>query len=299
MCSSLPFTASGQTTPTGKPEFRQLVPEGAALEKLAGGFKFTEGPAWNPVGGFFIFSDIPASRLYRYDAAGGKAEVFREATQSGNGNFYDSAGTLYTCAQDARRVIVQHADGTLEPLPDRCEGKLFTSPNDVVVKNDGTIWFTDPTYGPARYAREQPANRVYCYDPKTREVRAVADGFDQPNGLCFSPDETRLYVADSGKPRNVILFDVGKDGQLANRRVFCAIDKGVPDGMRCDRHGNLFSTAGEGVQVFNPAGEKLGMIPVPETPANLCFGGPAWDDLYITAQKSLYRIKLATAAAGK
>ena len=290
--------AKSQGPAAERPEFRELVPEGAAVEKLAGGFGFTEGPAWNPVGEFLVFSDIPASRLYRFDAASGKTVVFREATQSGNGNIYDQRGNLYTCAQDARRVIVQHADGTVEPLPDRCESKLFTSPNDVVVKNDGTVWFTDPTYGPARYAREQPANRVYCYDPGTHGTHAVADGFDQPNGLCFSPDETRLYVADSGRPHNVRVFDVSKDGQLSKGRVFCAIDKGVPDGMRCDRHGNLFTTAEEGVQVFNPAGERLGMIPVPETPANLCFGGPATKDhLYITARTSLYKIRLNTTAA--
>ena len=282
-----------------KPEFHALVPENAAVEKLVGGFQFTEGPAWNPVGKFFIFSDIPASRLYRYDAAAGKAEVFREPSANANGNFYDSAGTLYTCEHEGRRVAVQRMGGPVETLANRFEGNLFSSPNDVVVKRDGTVWFTDPSYGLGKRPKEQTANRVYCVDQKTHAVRSVAEGFDQPNGLCFSPDETRLYIADSGKPRNVRVFDVSKDGQLSNDRVFCAIDKGVPDGMRCDRQGNLWSTSEDSVQVFNPAGERLGMIPVPETPANLCFGGPALEDLYITARTSLYYIKLTTAAAGK
>lgn len=279
-----------------KPEFLRLVPEGAAVEKIVGGFQFTEGPAWNPQKAFLVFSDIPASLLYLYDPAA-KIKTFREPSHQANGNFYDAAGTLYTCEHEGRRVAVQRADGPVETLVDRFEGKLFNSPNDIVVKNDGTVWFTDPAYGLNGRPKEQTANRVYCFEPKTGALRAVAEDFDEPNGLCFSPDETRLYVADSGKPRNVRVFDVGRDGQLSNERVFCAIDKGVPDGMRCDQHGNLFSTAEEGVQVFNPAGERLGMIPVPETPANLCFGGPAWDDLYITARTSLYHIKLTTAAA--
>ena len=292
------FTAAAQTpAPIEKPEFRALVPADAVVEKLAGGFQFTEGPAWNPVDKFLIFSDIPASRLYRYDPAKSKAEVFRDPSEHANGNFYDSAGTLYTCEHGTRRVSVQPADGQLEPLVEHYDGKRFNSPNDIVVKNDGTVFFTDPTYGLEGRPKEQTANRVYHFGK--REAHPVAEGFDQPNGLCFSPDETRLYVADSGKPRNVRVFDVDKDGHLFNDRVFCAIDKGVPDGMRCDRHGNLFSTSAEGVQIFSPTGEKLGMIPVPETPANLCFGGPAWDDLYITARTSLYHIKLTTAAAGK
>ena len=280
-----------------KPGFRLLVPADAALEKLAGGFRFTEGPAWNPVGGFLVFSDIPASRLYRYDAAGGKAEEFRAPSAQANGNFYDPAGTLYTCEHEGRRVAVQRAGGPLETLVDRFEGKRFSSPNDLVVKRDGTVWFTDPTYGLGERPKEQAANRVYCFEPKTGAVRAVAQGFDQPNGLCFSPDETRLYIADSGEPRHVRVYDVGADGQLANGRVFCAIDKGVPDGMRCDRHGNLFSTSEHSIQVFDPAGGRLGVIPVPETPSNLCFGGPDGNELFITAQTSLYRIRLTDTAA--
>ena len=282
-----------------RPDFRQRVPEGATVDKLAGDFQFTEGPAWNPVQGFLIFSDIPANRLYRYDAAGRKAEVFREPSEHANGNFYDSAGVLYTCEHGARCVSRQRTDGKVEVLVDRYEGKRFNSPNDIVVKSDGTVWFTDPTYGLEGRLKEQATNNVYYFEPKTRELRAVVRDFDQPNGLCFSPDETRLYIADSGKPRHVRVFDVSADNQLARDRVFCAIDKGVPDGMRCDRQGDLLSTSEDSIQIFNAAGERLGKIPVPEIPANLCFGGPAWSDLYITARTSLYHIKLTTSAAGK
>jgi gluconolactonase len=295
----LSSVAAQSSTSAEKPEFRQLVPEGAAVEKLAGGFEFTEGPAWNPVQGFLLFSDIPASRLYRYDAAERKAGVFREPSEHANGNFYDSAGVLYTCEHGARRVSRQRTDGQVEVLVDRYGGKLFSSPNDIVVKHDGTVWFTDPTYGLAGRPKEQATNNVYCFDPKTRALRVVVSDFDQPNGLCFSPDEARLYIADSGQPRHVRVFDVSADNCLSRDRVFCAIGQGVPDGMRCDRQGDLLSTSQDSIQVFNPAGELLGKIPVPETPANLCFGGPAWNDLYITARTSLYHIKLTTAAAGK
>jgi gluconolactonase len=292
-------TASAQSPHLEPPDFRQLVPENAGVEKLAGNFNFTEGPAWNPVHGFLVFSDIPASRIYRYDASGHRADVFRDPSGGANGNFYDSAGALYTCEHGGRRVCVQRPDGKIEVLADRYEGKLLNSPNDIVVKNDGTIWFTDPTYGLNHRPKEQTANNVYCLDPRSHELRAVVSDFDEPNGLCFSPDESRLYIADSGQPRYVRVFDVSSDNRLLNGRVFCHIDQGVPDGMRCDRHGNLFSTSGDSVQIFNPSGELLGRIPVPETPANLCFGGPDWNELYITAHTSLYHIKLTTAAAGK
>ena len=290
-------SVAAQTPDAEKPEFRELVPPGAAVEKLASGFQFTEGPAWNPVHGFLVFSDIPANRMFRYDAIGHKADVFRDPSQHGNGSFYDSAGVLYTCEEGGRRVSVQREDGKVEVLVDRYEGKLLNSPNDIVVKNDGTIWFTDPTYGLKDRPKEQAANNVFCFDPKTRELRAVVSDFDEPNGLCFSPDEARLYVADSGKPQDVRVFDVSRDNQLSNSRVFCAV-RGV-DGIRCDRHGNLFSASNGGVAVFNSAGEPLGKIPVPESPANLCFGGPKYNDLYITARTSVYHVALTTGAAGK
>ena len=281
-----------------RPEFRRLVPESATLERLATGFRFTEGPAWHPTGNFLVFSDIPADRMHRFDPATGQVEPFREPSEHANGNTYAPDGTLYTCEHGSRRVRVLRPGGeTPEVLVERAEGKLFNSPNDIVVKRDGTVWFTDPDYGLDKRPREQPAHRVYRFDPRTGETKPVLDDFEQPNGLCFSPDERRLYVADSGKPRHVRVFDVAPDGTLSNGRVFCTIDKGVPDGIRCDGEGNLFSSAGDGVHVFNPAGERLGKILVPETTANLCFGGPDGRDLYLTASKSLYRVRLT--ASGK
>jgi gluconolactonase len=179
-----------------------------------------------------------------------------------------------------------------KPLIETHDGKRFNSPNDVVVKSDGTIWFTDPTYGlPKGEPREIDKQLVIRFDPKTGRTSAVADDFDMPNGLCFSPDEMKLYVADSGKPHHVRVFDVRDDGTLVNGRIFCDIRPGVPDGIRCDEHGNLWSTAGDGIHVFSPDGKLIMKIPVPESPANLCFGGADGKTLFITARTSLYSIR--------
>lgn len=281
-----------------KPEFRTLVSEDAPLEKIAAGFRFLEGPTWNTRTGLLTFSDIPGDRLYRFDPASAAAPtIFREPSFHANGNTTDAAGNLLTCEHGTRRVTRTHLDGTVETLAERFDGKLLNSPNDIVEKSDGTVWFSDPTYGLEGRPKEQTANRVYRLDPKTVNLQPVSDDFEQPNGLCFSPDEKRLYIDDSGKAHHVRVFDMNPDNTLANSRIFCVIEKGVPDGMRCDRDGNLWSTAGDGIYVYNPAGERLGKIAVPETPANLCFGGPHGDDLYICAQKGLYRIKVKTTGA--
>ena len=284
---------SAQTVVVEKSEFRSLVPGNATVEKLASGFQFLEGPAWEARTGTLIFSDIPADRLYRFDPAapaGTAPAVFRDPSSHANGNVFDAAGNLFTCEQGARRVSVTRANGSVEPLVDRFENKLLNSPNDVAVRGDGTVWFSDPTYGLENRPREQAANRVYCFDPKTRGLRAVLDDGDQPNGLCFSPDGTRLYVVDTGKPQHIRVFEVDRDGTLTHGRLFCVIGS---DGIRCDRHGNLWAAANDGVHVFNPAGERLGRILVPETPANLCFGGPDGNDLYLTARTTLYRVRVS------
>ena len=280
------------------PALRELVPADAMLERLADGFQFTEGPAWDPTRGRLVFSDIPADKLYVYDPATRAASVLREPSQHSNGNTTDAVGNVYSCEHGSRSVTVApHGDGERRTLADRYEGKPLNSPNDIVLKSDGTIWFTDPTYGLAKgQPKDQSTNNVYCLDPKTGELRAVVTDFIQPNGLCFSPDEKFLYVTDTDKPRHVRVFDVTADHQLVNGRVFCQTDKGAPDGIRCDRHGNLWSSAGDGVHVFAPDGTRLGKILVPETPANLCFGGPAGDELFITAKTSLYHIRLTTTA---
>ena len=179
---------------------------------------------------------------------------------------------MVSCEQTTRRVIGRDKDGLLRVIATKFDDKKFNSPNDVVVKSDGSIWFTDPTYGlPKDEDREIMKQGVYRVAPDGK-VTCVVDDFDQPNGLCFSPDEKLLYIADSGKPRHIRVFDV--DGEmLKNSRVFCAIDTGVPDGIRCDEKGNVWSSAGDGIQVFSPAGKLLGKIPVEESPANLCLVG--------------------------
>ena len=293
-------TASGQSF-VENPAFRKLVPEDAQVEKLAGGFQFTEGPAWNVASGFLVFSDIPADKMYRYDPATKAVTVFREPSRHANGNFYARGGDLLTCEHGSRSVtIISKGEfETPETIADEYAGKRFNSPNDLTIKQDETVWFTDPTYGLGKASKEQATNNVYCLEPGTFRLHAVATDFVQPNGLCFSPDEKLLYVADSGHPpAHVRVFDVTADNTLANGRVFCEIDHGVPDGIRCDQHGNLWSSAGDGVQIFSPDGTRLGKILVPETPANLCFGGAAGAELFITASTSLYHVRLTTTGAG-
>jgi lysophospholipase L1-like esterase len=168
----------------------------------------------------------------------------------------------------------------------------LNSPNDVAVKSDGTIWFTDPPYGVQPNQCEVPGNYVFRFEPKTKKLFAAITNFDMPNGICFSPDETKLYVADSGAPRHIRVFNCARDNKLDAGKVFCAIDNGLPDGIRCDRDGRIWSSAGDGIQIFSTSGELIGKILVPETPANLCFGEENRDTLFITAQTSLYSIKV-------
>jgi gluconolactonase len=176
-------------------------------------------------------------------------------------------------------------------LVDSLEGKKLNSPNDVVVKGDGTIWFTDPDYGLAGRPKEVPGNYVYRFDPKSNSLSAVVKDFDKPNGLCFSADEKKLYVADSGKPRHIRAFPVNSDGTLGEGAVFAAIDKGGPDGIRCDGKGNVWSSSGDGAQVFSPEGKLLVRILLPESAANLAFGGDKGTTLFLTARKSLYMVE--------
>ena len=281
-------------TPEG--EFASIVPATSQVVLLAGGMAFTEGPVWRKErGGYLVFSDIPANELKQWSEKAG-LRTFRPASNNANGNTVDRQGRLVTAEHSGRRISVTEADGTLTTVVDRYNGARFNSPNDVVVKSDGTIWFTDPPYGlPQGQAKEQPGNFVYRFDPKSGETSVVAREIDMPNGLCFSPDEKLLYVADSGKTKQIYAFDVEKSGVLSGGRVFAVIDKGGPDGIRCDSKGRLFSSAGDGVQIFSTNGVRLGRIIVPESPANLAFGGEDMKTLYITARKSLYAIRLNTA----
>ena len=303
LLTALTLMAATMTTTTATAQqderFRELVPDPAKLEKLGTGMKFVEGPVWSDEnGGFLLFSDIPASELKLWRKDAGVTTWAKESNQT-NGNTRDRQGRLISCEHAGRRVSLVSSPDKRETLVDNHEGKKLNSPNDAVVKSDGTIWFTDPTYGLGKNAKEQNANHVFVFDPETKQTKSVAADFVQPNGLCFSPDEKKLYIADSGKPRHIRVFDVKPDNTLSEGTVFCAIDKGVPDGIRCDERGNVWSSAGDGVQVFGPDGKLVGRIPVPETPANLCFGGADGGTLFITARTSLYAIQTNVKGAAR
>ncbi len=277
-------------------EFRKCVSPEVRVQKLAGDMAFTEGPAWHP-DGFLIFSDIPNNELKKWQSDGGLS-TFRKPSQNINGNTIDPQGRLVSAEHSARRVSVTGKDGSVKALVSEYDGKKFNSPNDVVVKSDGTVWFTDPTYGlPKGEAKEQAGNFVFRFDPKTGKTTIAVKDSDMPNGLVFSPDEKKLYVADSGRPRHIRVFDVNTDGTVSEGKVFCKIDKGGPDGIRCDADGRVWSSAGDGVHIFAPDGSLIGKIMTPEGPANLGFGGQDGKTLFITARKSLYSIPVKVGAA--
>ncbi|MBB5278563.1 gluconolactonase [Rhizobium rosettiformans] len=290
------------------PRFRDLLVSSAALDELYTGCRWAEGPVWFNDGGYLLFSDIPNERVLRWIEGAGTS-VYRAPSNFINGNTRDGEGRLVSCEHGGRRVIRTEIDGTITTLADRHQGKKLNSPNDVVVKSDGSVWFTDPSYGILsdyegyKADEEQPSRNVYRLDPSTDELTVVVDDFLQPNGLCFSPDERLLYVADSGAshkpdaPRHIRVFDVTDGKHLTNGRVFAHIDKGIPDGMRTDVEGNLWSSAADGVHCFHPDGTLLGKILVPQAVANLTFGGPRKNRLFITASTSLYAIYTATRGA--
>ncbi|HUO22143.1 MAG TPA: SMP-30/gluconolactonase/LRE family protein [Caulobacteraceae bacterium] len=287
------------------------VPGNAAIERVASGFRWAEGPAYFPAGRYLVFSDVANNRLLRLLEDDNHLSVFRQPSMNGNGNTVDREGRLITCEQGARRVTRTEHDGRLTVVAERCDGRRFNSPNDVTVASDGAIWFTDPTYGLASNyesvagTKEQGSNAVYRVDPKSGQVAKVADGFDQPNGLCFSPDGRTLYVIDSGGPDNVRAFEVDPDsGRLGKSRVF--IDKlgpGNTDGLRCDTAGNVWCSFGwgaakeDGVRCYAPDGTLLGKINLPEPAANLTFGGALRNRLYVCASTSVYAVYVGAQGA--
>ncbi len=278
-------------------EFRRVVAPDAKLQKLATDMQFTEGPVWVTAdGGYLVFSDIPADELKKWTAKDGLT-TFRKPSQNANGNTVDREGRLISCEHSGRRVSRLEKDGKLVTLVDRFEGKQFNSPNDADVRSDGTIWFTDPDYGLGGKPHDYEGCFVFRFDPKAKALSVVAKDFDKPNGITFSPDEMKLYVADSGKPRHIRAFDVQSDGAVKGGAVLCTIDKGVPDGIRCDAAGRVWSSAGDGVHVFAQDGKLLGKILVPESPSNLCFGGADGKTLFITARKSVYSIPVLVKGA--
>jgi gluconolactonase len=260
-------------------------------ESLASGFQFTEGPIWMP-DGFLLFSDIPANRIYKWTPER-QVEVWREPTGNSNGLTIDRQNRLIACEHGHRRVSRTEVDGTVVALADRYKSKQLNSPNDVVVKSDGTVYFTDPPYGIEPEEREQPCNGLYRILPDGT-VELLADDFDRPNGLAFSPDESILYVDDSPR-RHVRAFAVRSDGTLTNSRVIADMDHpqpGSPDGMKIDQAGHLYVAGATGIWVFEPDGTCLGVIVTPERPANCAWGDDNRKSLYITARTSLYRIRV-------
>jgi len=271
----------------------------AGVERLATGFRWCEGPVWFGDGRYLLWSDIPNDRIMRWDEETGAVSVFRKPSNYGNGNTRDRQGRLVTCQHGTRSVTRTEYDGTITTILDRFEGKPLNSPNDVVVKSDDSVWFTDPPYGVLSHYEghqatpELPTN-VYRVDRNGRAT-VVAGDIPRPNGLAFSPDERRLYVVVSGAmPREIRVFDVVGD-KLQNGRVLIDCGTGIPDGFRVDTEGNLWCGWGggegqDGVAVFNAEGVLIGRVLLPERAANLCFGGAKRNRLLIAASRSIYAL---------
>lgn len=280
------------------PAFARFVMGNAPLKRLATGFDWVEGPVWFGDQNCLLFSDIPNNRILRWSEDG--VTTFRQPSNYANGHTRDRQGRLLSCEHGARRVTRTEWDGTITVIADSYQGKPLNSPNDVIVANDAAIWFTDPHYGIMtdyegfKSPQELPCS-VYRVDP-SGQIEAVITDMACPNGLAFSPDESRLYVADTGRmfstdPQHIKVFDM-VGGRPQNGRVFHSIDKGCADGIRLDADGNIWSSAGDGVQCIAPDGRLLGKILVPEVVSNICFGGRAKHRLFITATTSLYSVIL-------
>lgn len=284
--------------------FRRLTIDSARLEKLTEGCRWAEGPAYFPAGRYLVWSDVPNDRMMRYDETSNTVSVFRTPSGYSNGNTVDRQGRLVTCEHGNRRVSRTEHDGSITVIASHYDGKRFNSPNDVVVKSDGSIWFTDPAYGidsdyeGHKADSEIGACHVYRVDPQSGTVSIVADDFVRPNGLAFSPDEKRLYVADTGAthvadgPRHIRVFDVGENGKLTGGDVFATCTSGLFDGFRLDEAGRIWTSAGDGVHCYESDGTLIGKILVPEAVANVVFGGLKRNRLYICATTSLYSIML-------
>ena len=282
----------------------------AGVERIAHGFRWAEGPVWFGDGRYLLWSDIPNNRIMKWEEETGAVSVFRKPSNFANGNTRDRQGRLVTCEHGGRRVSRTEHDGAVTVVADRYEGKPLNSPNDVVVKSDGSVWFTDPPFGLLGYyegyvAKQELPTNVYRVDGATGELAVVADDVNCPNGLAFSPDESILYVIESrSTPRNVLAYDVvGGGRRIENRRTLIAAGAGTPDGMRCDVDGNLWCGWGmgdpalDGVAIFNPDGRLIGRIDLPERCANLCFGGTYRNRLFMASSRSVYALYVNTQGA--
>lgn len=287
-----------------EPRFAELVDADAPIDRLFAGCLWSEGPVWLAAARSVVWSDIPSDRMLAFDAAAGLVRSFRQPSSFANGNTVDREGRLVSCEHGGRRVVRQEHDGGLTVLADRLDGRRFNSPNDVVVKSDGSIWFTDPTYGidsdyeGHRADSEIGACHIYRIDGQSGAVTIAADDFEQPNGLAFSPDERLLYIVDSGSshgpngPRHIRRFTVAEDGRLSGGEVLVSDPAAMFDGLKVDVHGHIWAGTADGVRCYAADGTLLGRLRLPERAANLCFGGPARDRLYICATTSLYAVKV-------
>lgn len=297
-----------------EPEFEKLIQGNSPIRRLHTGMLWAEGPAWNGSGNYLVWSDIPNNAQMRYLPEDGHVSVLRNNANNSNGNTFDLHGRQISFEHATRRVVRYELDGKITVLADKFEGKPLNAPNDGAVHADGSIWFTDPGYGSMM---DYEGNKgelllkeaVYRIDP-SGEITKVTEDLEKPNGICFSPDYKKVYIVDTGSPKNIRVYDV--DGKtVKNGKVFTTNKgvladkkaKGNSDGIRCDIEGNLWASAGwigdgyDGVHVFNPAGKMLGYIKLPETASNLCFGGPKRNRLFITASQSLYSLYVNTRGA--
>lgn len=285
------------------PEFEACFVGHARVERLFTGARWSEGPVWFAPGRYLLWSDIPNNRILRYDETDGSVSTFRDPSNNSNGHTVDRQGRLVSCEHLTRRVTRTELDGSITVIADSFNGKRLNSPNDVVVKSDGSIWFTDPSYGilmdyeGARAESEIGACHLYRVDP-SGEIAIAADDYVKPNGLAFSPDESLLYVADTGithdadGPKHIRRHSVNSDGTLGGGEVFATCSEGLFDGFRVDRAGRIWSSAGDGVHCLNPDGTLIGKVHIPELVGNVCFGGPKLNRLFICGTTSLYSVFL-------
>jgi gluconolactonase len=283
------------------------------IQRLWTGALWAEGPAWNGAGRYLVWSDLPNNRQMRWLEEDGHISVFRSPSEYSNGNTFDFEGRQVSCQHGLRRVVRFEPNGATTVIADKWQAKPLNSPNDLVVDPDGAVWFTDPPYGILGYyegfqAKPEIKEAVYRVEPKTGKMDKVTDELDKPNGICFSPDYKKVYICDTGEPRDIQVFDVVDGKTLRNKRQFTNMTipgkgAGSPDGIRADTDGNIWAGAGwagagyDGVHVFTPAGERIGMILLPETCANICFGGSKRNRLFMTASQSLYAVYVGTRGA--